>query len=62
MTCQAGLERLTQMQGDLVREKVKVHPGVGGATFLATECAAIKAAGLVEVGDVKSEVKQAVHA
>ena len=62
MACQGGLERFTQVQGNLVREKVKVHPGVGGSTLFATKHAAIKAAGFVEVGDVKSEVKEAVHA
>jgi hypothetical protein len=57
MAREGGFEGLTQVQRDLVREEVKVHPGVGGSTFLATEKAAIKAACLVKVGDVKSEVK-----
>jgi hypothetical protein len=57
MACQRGFEGFAQMQRDLVREKVKVHPRVGGATFGATEDAAVKAAGFVEVGDVKCEME-----
>jgi hypothetical protein len=50
------------MKGNLVREKIKVHPGIGRATLLAAEEAAIKTAGLVEVGDMKSKMEKAVHA
>jgi hypothetical protein len=52
-----GFEGFAQVQRDLVREKIKVHPGVGGATFGATEHTTVKAAGFVEVGDVKCEME-----
>jgi hypothetical protein len=50
------------MQRDLVREKIKVHPSIGGATLLAAKEATIKTASLVEVSDMKSKMKKAVHA
>jgi hypothetical protein len=55
-------ERFSQVKGNLVREKIKVHPSVGGATLLAAKEAAIKTASLVEVRDMKSKMKKAVHA
>lgn len=58
----AGLEGLSKMQRNLVREKIKIHPGVGGSSFLAAEHTAVKTAGFVQVGDMKGKVKQAAHA
>jgi hypothetical protein len=62
MTRQGGFEGLAQMQRNLVRKKVKVHPRVGGATLLATQNATIKATCFVQVGDMKCEMKKTVHA
>jgi hypothetical protein len=58
----AGLEGLSQMQRNLVREKIKIDPGVGGTSFLAAEHTAVKTAGFVQVGHMKGKVKQAAHA
>jgi hypothetical protein len=53
MARQSGLEGFAQMQRNLVREKIKVDPSVGGATLLATQQVTIKTPCFVQVGDVK---------
>src|SRR6218665_3039474 len=52
---------LAQVQRDLVAEKVEVDPGGGASAFPAPQHVTVKAAGCVQVGDVKGEVKQAAH-
>lgn len=42
-------------------KKIKVHPGGGAAPLVATQNAAVKGAGLVQVGDIEGKVKEAVH-
>ncbi|MNT44842.1 hypothetical protein D3C72_1813860 [compost metagenome] len=54
-------ERGAQVQGNLVAKKIEVHPGIGASPFLATQHATIKAAGGIQIGDVKGEVKKAAH-
>jgi len=56
-----GFEGFAQMQGYLVVEEVEVHPGSGAAPFAATQYAAVKGARCIQIGDVKGEMKKAVH-
>ncbi|CUX54738.1 hypothetical protein AGR8A_pAt30020 [Agrobacterium fabrum str. J-07] len=54
-------ERLAEMHGNLVAEEIEIDPGVGAASLLTSQNAAIKAAGLVEVGDVIGKVEKRTH-
>jgi hypothetical protein len=56
-----GLERLAQVQGDLVAEEVEIDPGGGAAALCAAQHAAVEAPRHVQVGDVEGEMKQAAH-
>ena len=55
-----GRKRLTQMQRDLLAEKVVVDPGGRTAAFRAAERVAIESAGCVKVANVEGEVEDAV--
>ncbi len=49
------LERLAEVQRNLMAEEIEIHPGVRAAAFLATEGAAVETARAVEVGYVVGE-------
>ena len=55
-------EGLAQVHGELVIKEVEIDPSGGAAAFGAAQHLAIKAAGLVEIGDMEGEVKAVVHA
>lgn len=54
-------ERLSQMQGDLVREKIKVDPGLGRSSLAATQHIAVKTARFVQVRHIEGKMEQAAH-
>ena len=49
------------MQRNLVVVKIEIHPGVGAATFGATQHVAIKTTCHIEVGHVECKMKQTAH-
>ena len=55
-------KRGAKVQGDLVAEEVEIDPGVGASAFLASQHAAVKMAGGIQIGDVKGKVKKTAHA
>jgi hypothetical protein len=55
------LERLAQVERQLMTKKVEIDPCVCRATFFATQDVAVKAASLVKVGNMKRKVKKGLH-